>query len=333
MPNNPPQFQSGAVIDTRTAEQKAQDFQFKEIVASANPVIWTEKTPTAWRKFPIFNQDGSGSCVAQTEAKELGILRWLKDGTYVHFSATDIYQRRPNKPALGMQAADARAIAQQGVTLEVLTPSQNMTDTQMDTTVIEDYKHQVGSVFAVPNYISITGGDMETVASVIQTTGKGVMMFIFFEMPEWTDKPTIINSNLTVSAASALRHAVCAVDFTMYQGKKALIIEDSWGTSFGVAGQRIITEDFFKVRSWYAGYLMNFKFDIGGIKPHYDGTTIISLQKCLRYEGFFPSNIDFVENFGPVTKKALIAFQIKYGIDPIGVLGPITKAKLKSLFP
>ena len=101
-------FKSGAIIDTRLKEKKLKDFKFEEIVANVNPVNWIEKTPDQWRKFPIFQQNGSGSCVAQTEAKELGIMRWLKDGIYVHFSATDIYQQRANKPSAGMNAADAR---------------------------------------------------------------------------------------------------------------------------------------------------------------------------------------------------------------------------------
>lgn len=326
-------FQSGAVPDPRPVTEQARDFKFTETVANAHPVIWTEKNPVNWRRFPIFNQNGSGSCVAQTQAKEIGIMRFLKDGTYVHFSATDIYQRRQNKPAAGMWAVDARNIAREGVTLEVLTPSQDMTDKQMDSVIVEDYKHQVGSVFSVSNYLEDPAGNIEVIASIIQSTGKGVMTWFYFEIPEWTGQPSVINSNLTVNSPSAARHSVCAVDFTLYQGKKALIIEDSWGTSFGMAGQRIITEDFFKARNWYAGHLINFKFETGGVKPSYDGVTIISLQKCLRYEGFFPANIDFVENFGPITKKALIQFQEKYGIDPIGVLGPITKAKLKQLFP
>lgn len=347
MPTNPPLFQNGALIDTRPPELKVLDFKFEEVVASVNPVIWTEKTPTGWRKFPIFNQNGSGSCVAQTQAKELGIMRWLKDGTYVHFSATDIYQRRVNKPGAGMQAADARSLAKAGVTLEVLAPSQNLTDAQMDGVVIEDYKHQVGSVFSVPNYVSLTSGDIETVASVIQTTGKGVMIFIFFEMPEWTDKPTILNPNLQVGSGSALRHAVTAVDFTLYQGKKALIIEDSWGSSYGIAGQRIITEDFFKVRSWYSGYLMNFQFDTVVVKPKHTfnldlefGMTspeVKALQDCLKYETLFPSNIASTGYFGAITKKAVQDFQVKYVIAPpgsagFGRCGQLTRAKLNSIF-
>src|SRR3990167_10850265 len=126
-------FQSGAQIDVRSETEKSKDFKFNEIVAAVNPVNWVEKTQSDWRKFPIFNQDGSGSCVAQTEAKELGVMRFLKDGIYVHFSATDIYQQRSNKPAGGMGAIDARSIVKNsGATLEVLAPSQAMTDGQMD---------------------------------------------------------------------------------------------------------------------------------------------------------------------------------------------------------
>ena len=109
--NNEEQFLSGAIIDIRPEEEKEKDYHFGEIVAAANPVNWVEKPQSAWRKFPIFNQDGSGSCVAQTLAKLLGILYWLKNQLYVHFSATHIYQRRSNKPYGGMAGVDAFNIA------------------------------------------------------------------------------------------------------------------------------------------------------------------------------------------------------------------------------
>src|SRR3989344_6739260 len=171
-------FVSGAELDVRPESEKIKDFKFNEIVASVNPVNWVEKTHDQWRRFPIFNQDGSGSCVAQTEAKELGIMRWLKDNIYVHFSATDIYQRRANRPAGGMAAVDARNIVRIGATLEVLAPSQDMTDQQMDSAAVEDYKREVGGVFAVPNFVEISQRTIDAIASVIQTTQKGVMVWI-----------------------------------------------------------------------------------------------------------------------------------------------------------
>ena len=72
------EFKNGANIDLRKYEEKIKDYKFEEIVASVNPVKW-EKRET--RSFPIFNQNGSGSCVAQTQAKEMGIIRFLEDGS------------------------------------------------------------------------------------------------------------------------------------------------------------------------------------------------------------------------------------------------------------
>lgn len=357
-------FQSGALVDERPEAEKERDYTFEEIVAAVNPVNWVEKARDQWRKFPIFNQDGSGSCVAQTEAKELGIMRWLKDKIYVHFSATDIYQRRANRPSGGMAAVDARNIVRKGTTLEVLAPSQAMTDQLMDSAVVEDYKRKVGEVFAVPNFVEITQRTIDTIASVIQTSGKGVMVWFYFDYNEWTDVPEVKNTGLSLYAASTNRHSVTAVDFTLYNGKKALIIEDSWGPQFGLQGQRVITEDFFKARCWYAGYLVNFQFDDqtqpkpepqpepkpAPAKPRYTFTKLIefgtrsadvtALQNILKYEGLFPTNVSSTGYYGAVTAKAVYHFQVKYSVAPKAELdtlqgrraGPKTVAKLNALY-
>ena len=65
--------QPGANLDTRSEAQKARDWKFEEVVAAANPVNWVEKPQAEWRRFPIYNQDGSGSCVAQTLRKMAGV--------------------------------------------------------------------------------------------------------------------------------------------------------------------------------------------------------------------------------------------------------------------
>jgi len=343
-------FVSGAELDVRPESEKIKDFKFNEIVASVNPVNWVEKTPDQWRRFPIFNQDGSGSCVAQTEAKELGIMRWLKDNIYVHFSATDIYQQRSNKPAGGMGAVDARNIVKNsGATLEVLAPSQAMTDGQMDSAIVEPYKRQVGGVFKVPNYIELPAKDIETLASFIQTTGKGAMVWFYFQYDEWTDHPVVKNPALDLYAPATNRHSITAVDYCLVNGKKSIIIEDSWGPSFGFGGQRVIDEDFFKARNWYAGYFVNFQFEAQPApqKPVYQfdkdlvfGMTdpdVKGLQDCLRWEGLFPANAQSTGYFGSITKKSVQDFQLKYGIATaaslgFGRVGPKTRTKLNSIF-
>jgi len=364
----------GAQIDTRPEEEKQKDFHFEETVAAGavEPVKWVEKK--TYRTFPIFDQDGSGSCVAQTGAKLMGIMYGINNPTsdYVHFSATHIYQRRKNKPAGGMAGVDCFDIMRQGVTLEVLTPSQKMSDKQMDGVVIPDYKKQVGEVFKIGNYVVLPVRDIETVASVIQKTNKGVMVWFYFEYAEWDKDPEIKNSTLNLYAEKTCRHSVAAVDYTLYKGKKAIVIDDSWGPKAGNgAGQRVITEDFFKVRNWFAAYPINFKFEEGAPaptptptptptpgKPSYtfakdlefiawdsaknqpadpakneaQKVDVIALQDCLRYEGVFPANIQSTGYFGAVTKDAVKKFQKKYNIDMVGRVGPITRAKLNELY-
>lgn len=315
---------TGANIDDRTDQEKEGDYHFREIVATANPVNWTEKKPNEWRKFPIYNQNGSGSCVAQTMAKILGILYWLKNNDYVHFSATHLYQRRSNKPAGGMGGVDVFSVAKQGVTLEELVPSQNMTDAQMDAVKIDQYKADVGSVFKIGNFVQLPIGDIETVASTIQTTGKAVMVWFFWNQNEWTEHPVIKDPNLTAGTAQG-RHSVTAVDFALVDGKKCLIIDDSWGSQYGVAGQRVIDETFFKARNFFAAYPIQFKFDETQpltTKPKFTftvvlrawttGTQIKNMQKCLQYEGVFPANVDCTGYYGAITVKAVAAFKSRY---------------------
>ncbi len=343
-------FQNGAVVDTRPEESKKKDFKQEEVVASASTANWVEKPESAWRKFPIFNQNGSGSCVAQTEAKEMGIMRWLKDKVYVHFSATDIYQRRFNKPVSGMAAVDARDIIRKGgATLEVLSPSQGMTDSQMDTAIVESYKRAVGEIFKVPNYLELPVKNIDKVASTIEATGKGVMVWFYFKHDEWSTRPTIKYPNLDLYEEGISRHSVTAVDYTLINGVKCLIIEDSWGPGAGIGGQRIIDETFFIARNWYASYLINFCFEIGPVptKPKYTfnkdlefGMTdadVKGLQDCLRYEGLFPSNTDSTGLFGAITKKAVQDFQLKHVLTTssspgFGRVGPVTRAKLNSIY-
>lgn len=351
---------TGANLDLRPEEEKAKDYHFGEIVATANPVTWTEKPASTWRKFPIYNQNGSGSCVAQTMAKLLGIFYWLKNGDYVHFSATHIYQRRVNKTTGGMDGVNVFDIAKTGVTLEELAPSQNMTDEQMTSAVIPDYKVKVGEIFKIGNFVMLPIGDIDTIASVIETTGKGVMVWVYFKHDEWTEVPTIKYPELTADAPGIGRHSITAVDWTLYKGEKAIIIDDSWGTSYGQAGQRVITESFFKARNFFAAYPLNFGFEdqtqpnpeplptpvpVPG-KPKYTFTQklvfipwdnannqpsntvlhenqksdVAALQDILKFEGFFPVNTASTGYFGSITAKALLFFQKKYTIDTDVVL-------------
>lgn len=349
------QFGTGANIDTRSDQEKENDYLFQEIVTAANPVSWVEKKQSEWRSFPIYDQDGSGSCVAQTLAKLLGVMYWLKNKYYVHFSATHIYQRRNNKPQYGMNGVNAFDIARKGVTLEELAPSQKMTDAQMDSVQIAEYKERVGEIFKISNYIQSPIKDIDTTASIIQTTGKSVMVWFYFKIDEWTNSPIVKYPDLDLCGYNTLRHSVAAVDYCLVNGKKSLIIEDSWGSSYGLKGQRVIDEEFFAKRNWFAAYPMNFSFDVEQTipKPHYKFTKVMglayptneevdvkALQNILKYEGLFPANTDSTGYYGSITAKAVLAFQRKYKVvDELELVtlagkrvGDKTLAKLNELY-
>jgi len=65
---------------------------------------------------------------------------------------------------------------------------------------------------------------------------------------------------------------------------------------------------------------------------------IVHLQSALLKEGLYPSvgktlsDCPINGNFGPCTEKAVKAFQVKYGISPVGIVGPKTLEKLNELY-
>ena len=322
-------FKNGANIDTRPATAQAKDYFLNEIVTSPEPVNWVEKPQNTWRNFELRNQDGSGSCVAQTVAKMLGICHYLNKGYFPILSASYVYQKRSNKGTEGMIGIDAWEIARKyGSILEENMPSQNLSEIKINEVELKPVYEHIGQAFAVSNYVQLTP-NIEEIASVIQKTSKPVMVWFSFDYDEWTDVPTIKRS------WGKYNHSVTAVDFTLYKGKKALIIEDSWGSwssDLGKKGQRIITEDFMP-RCWFACYPINFKYEEQKTdKPKFDGS-VKSLQDILKFEGFFPTNVESTGYFGSITRTALIKFQQKYNIEPaLGNFGPITKQKLSEIY-
>lgn len=342
---------TGANLDTRPETERQKDHSFVETVASANVVNWVEKPENQWRKFPEQNQNGSSSCVAQTVKKCLGIMYWLKHGTFVRFSATHIYQRRSNRPAGGMFGVEAFDLAMKSITLEELVASESMTDGQMDSKKVENYHDEVGKVFTIGGHLGTLNGDIDNIASIIQTTGKGVMVWFYFTAAEWSKLIPVVEVGLIDERDHrALRHSVTAVDYTLYKGKKALIIEDS--AHFGGLSRRIITEDFFKKRHYFGRYPMNFRFQgaVSTNKPTYNFSPtkilsfiplnsagqisdpvknaaqkndVIALQNILKFEGLFPSNVESTGYFGSMTAKWVLAFQKKHNVDSDASLDPL----------
>lgn len=344
----------GANLDDRPESEKVKDFRFEEIVATAAGVDWVEKDWDDFPMYPIRDQNGSGSCVAQTAATLLGILEEQRGGSYVPFSATHIYQRRRNKPGSGMIGVDAMEIIQEGTTLEVFVPSDDMNDNEMDSYKIEDYEEQVGRAFKINNYVMMPTGDIDLLASTMQTTGKALMVWFFFKRDEWKREMPVVKYPDLSKFGDVARHSVTVLPNShhLYNGKKCVIIQDSWGPHTGKEGRRRITEDFFKERNFFLVYPISFKYveepDVN--KPSHTFTStlnfgennseVVALQNILKYEGDFPANVDSTGYYGSITAKAVLAFQRRYQVANDSeldllqgrVVGPKTIAKLNDLY-
>ncbi len=259
-----------------------------------------------------------------------------------------------------MAGVDAFEIGQKGVTLEAFAPSEKLSDSQMDAVNVSPFMVSVGKTFSLGNYLTVNQtGVIDTIASIMQETGKAVMVWFYFTEEEWESNkkdnytvPEVRTALQGPGDARSLRHSVAAIDHFLYKGKKALWVEDS--AHFANVPNRIITEDFFRARNWFIGHFMNFAFESAAptdprpthlflrdleFSPivNYDAD-VTALQDILKYEGLFPSNIESTGYFGSITKDSVLKFQLKYGVVAsansagAGRVGPLTRAKLNELY-
>jgi hypothetical protein len=339
---------TGALEDTRTPEQKERDIMIEETVARAAAVNLTEKEPNEWRRYPTQQQDGSGSCVAQTMKKLISVNRWLQDGgkkdtPYTEVSATSIYSRRSNKPASGMIGIEAFDIAAKyGATLESRLPSTNMNDAQMDAIMETPGDAEIAKAFRIGGHVGFTPGDFQTVVSTILTTGKPVMVWYKFEnLAEWTEEPRVISTKPLEQIAN--QHSVTATDAILWNGQPRLVIEDSWGPAGPWNGAKLISPDFHAKRNTFARYVQNLRNvpddrpekpraipDVELIYGMRNSEAVRILQDALKWEGSMPTNIDSTGNYLALTARAIRTFETKHGlaISDGKKLNPDTRAWL-----
>ena len=341
----------GVIPDPRPESEKECDYKEEEI-AKFVPFEWREIPESQWRKYPIFDQDGSSSCVANAVAKALGIENYLEEKKFVHYSSRDIYSRRKNFPSPGMWFQDAFHIGyKHGASLEQLMPSMGKDETEMNKS--DDRKtidEQMALAGKGGNYLWVPI-NIDAIAGIIEPSGKGVVLGVKFGPNEWNrEVPQILGSH------PPYHHGICATNATLYQSQKAIVIEDSWGPNTGIQGRRIVCEEWFKARRIFVA--LNFKFlnntwrDTEIILPRprhefkldlvYGSQTleVEILQEILKYEELFPQNAITTGFYGNITAKAVYDFQVKYGIGTPGEIeflkgrnvGSKTRKKLNSLY-
>jgi len=356
-----PKFVSGLLPDPRPEEEKKKDYLTSELLM-AQPLEWIDfevwkqrpEVQKMLNELPVYNQNGAGSCVAHSISLIATINNWKEEGKAIKFSARGIYARRQNKGIPGMYFWNAAELFRTyGVVFESVLPSENLTEEQANR--LDDYLPSfdlVGKVYAPKNYFWVS-----SFQDVVQVISRGipVQIGVRFGSGEWDKIVPEMKYQANSMFDLPYGHSIVVLpnSFFRYQGKLAVLIQDSWGNR-GWNGRRILTEDWFKFPRfmgglWYEDMKNLEVYNTNLPKPKYRftrelevgmrGYDVAMLQVCLAtlrdeegylfplWEGTEPSGY-----FGGITRNAVKRFQKMYGIEPVGRVGPQTLAKLNEIF-
>jgi hypothetical protein len=331
---------TGCLIDPRPEVEKLKDWQDEEIFAQG-AVVWEQRKP---KSYPIRNQFMSSSCVAQTLALMLSIENEKEEGRWVEFSASDIYQRRQNKGYGGMIGNDALEIVRNfGATLEVLMPSQMLGESEINAVPRKWSDDFIGGIFRTQAYFHLPF-NIERIAGVL-AQGHPVMTWFMFPRAEWTAEPRV-----TTSTHDMVHHSVTAVDYVLRNGKKFIVIQDSWGLDRTTdQGLRYISEEYIKSRMTFCAYINdapnNWRDNQNvpdvpkptvklsqTLKMGSRGDEVKQLQQVLKYEELFPQNATQDGIFGAITHSSVVKFQKKHGLGADGIVGKITRSLINKIY-
>lgn len=307
----------GVVEDPRSVEEKALDYKHEDLAMGEVVLNWIDLSQKPPKTFPIQNQDGSSSCVAQATAKILAMHEVSEGRDYTRLCPKFIYTRRANYPSGGMWLPNALSIAcKHGACPETDMPCDNQGEDFMNNLAESSVCVLDAEKFKGKYYFEITDRSIDNIAKIIEQ-GYGVLLGFRFDYNEWIDVP-FIDPNSQKSCG----HGVAGIEYGTHLGEKAIMIDDSWGPGHGTGGKRIITESFLNARCFYAGYitsLPNFRFTL---TLRY-GSRNVEVRKL---QEFLKLKVDGI--FGLRTRLAVMAFQYKNFLIPDGIVGPRTRAKL-----
>jgi len=353
---------SGVLPDDRPPEEKQKDFLTEEVLTAPSPLNWTDWD--IWRKkddnvrmlhdIQVNNQKSVGSCASEASSLVLAINNYLEDGRFIKMSARAIYARRRNKPKRGMYADDVgKIVTTWGTVPESLFPSPHTSEEAMSN--LNGWISMftaLGRILKAKNYLWLyQTKDIDTFAQILNLN-KPLFLTVIFGDGEF-DKTVPVVKAVPIKYGHAITGLPGA--YFLYQGKRAILIQNSWSDKLFYSGRQILTEDWFlkgrvMVGMWFEDLNNLAVFNQESKKlPHYQwtrdlyvgkrGADVAMLQTVLSmikddngylfplWKGQAPSGW-----YGGITRSAVRRFQIKYNITPtLGYFGPKTRAKLNEM--
>ncbi len=335
-----PNFNPGGIQD----RVDLRDYDIKEIAGAALPFDWNvpfDIEASLPDKIPVKDQDGSYSCGGQAWSYLATVLEALATGTLEERSAKYIYAQTYQQGGGSTGRDNANIFAMQGVARETFTPSYENGLPPHETFMTRGQdvtaEARVNALLdrSYP-YAQVTGG-IDAIAQAIRDHG-GVILGI-----DGQDNGTWLSAFPKPPTAIVWRHWVYAGKAKMINGIKHIGFLNSWGSAVGENGWQWLSEDWFTsghVWSAWTHVFFNpaplpspFKhtFNID-IEYGNQNKEVTALQTALQLEGFFPANIVPSTYFGLITRAAVVKYQVKNGINPVGRVGPITRAALNKKY-
>ncbi len=325
-----------------------RDYRIEEIFGSLPPVEWKNIVDPV-PMFPMKEQDGSSSCVGNAVSKILGVLEYYEIGKYRNLSARYIYSQRENKPGQGMAFRDALdRVVKFGCPTEELMESQGKGENEMNYNgdILEDVK-QTALIYKGKTYGYITN-NFDSYASLMLQKAP-LLIGVAGSNQGWATgvpRPPKPGEAIWYHALMCPPENKNGPNFGIYNGKKAIIGDNSWGDDWGIKGQFILTEDYPILWNFtLAGLPDNWRDLEEGVgekpvfefkKPLYYGMKampdVVMLQKCLKWLGMFPIEISETGNFYSVTVNAVKLFQSTKQIAVTGTVDAATLEKLNLIF-
>jgi hypothetical protein len=334
----------GALLDPRPEEEIAQDWTHEEAIGEAATPQWKEKATYAF--YEARDQGSAGSCGAHSAARFVGIKHKRCGGSFSSVSAKAIYQGRSNTGA-GMYLKEALALGSNpSAPYETQLPSQRLSESEINAPyTLTDAMKTAMTQNLCGGYVPSMPIDIDAIATVIDRQG-AVQLLIFFERRDWQYVFGVNDPSLTYNNPASLHHYVIAVDYTLHNGVKCLVIEDSANPQTARKGQRLMPETFLRKRCISAGYLLDRKapppptahvFNVN-LTVGDRGIEVLELQRALQRLGYLSTGVVLADDpahalYGAtITRQAVRKFQAAHGIDDDGShFGPKTRAAINQV--
>ena len=332
-----------------------RDYQLEDVIGMALPPFdWKQgydveeelqtKLHNLAFHIPVKDQGQSGSCGGQAWGYYGEVLEALQTGSFEERSAKFLYAQTFVPGGGSSGKANCIVAHKQGWGKEALTrsydhvnpPTEAFMDRPQDITdaARSDAKAAKALVYAAPNYI-----DIDSIASATKLIHGTIIGIAGCNNGTWLSQTPAPPTR----DKSWWYHWLYVGGALRINGKKYLLVLNSWGKDVGTNGWQHISEDYVNTPGaitnvWtivYDNTVLPQTFTHNFTVPLHKGQTnveVTALQTALKILGYF--TVPVTGYYGALTAKAVLAFQVAQGISPTSDInvGPQTNAALNGFF-